>query len=101
MLYLTYNVMTNKLIIIFGKSREHTAYALRSPKISREHTRMPAYHCHYNTVCTTTRKKVDNKLEERRLNISRYKAVYLRINGNGNLGDNLERVITFKYLGAK
>ena len=44
-----YNVMTNKLIIIFGKSREHTAYALRSPKISREHTRMPAYHCHYNT----------------------------------------------------
>ena len=46
---MTYNVMTNKLIIIFGKSREHTAYALRSPKISREHTRMPAYHCHYNT----------------------------------------------------
>ena len=50
MLYLTYNVMTNKLIICFGKSREHTAYALRSPKISREHTRMPAYHCHYNTA---------------------------------------------------
>ena len=51
-------------------------------------------------LCTTTRKKVDNKLEERRLNISRYKAVYLRVNGNGNLGDNLERVLTFKYLGA-
>ena len=49
MLYLTYNVMINKIIIIVVKSREHTAYALGSPKISREHTRMPAYHCHYNT----------------------------------------------------
>ena len=53
MLYLTYNVMTNKIIIIFVKSREHTAYALGSPKISREHTRVPAYHCHYNTAGMT------------------------------------------------
>ena len=49
MLYLTFNDKQNKPIF-FSKSREHTAYALRSPKISREHTRMPAYHCHYNTV---------------------------------------------------
>ena len=53
MLYLTFNDKQNKHIF-FSKSREHTAYAvtLRSPKISREHTRMPAYHCHYNTDCS-------------------------------------------------
>ena len=46
--------MTNKInLFFFSKSREHTAYALRSPKISREHTRMPAYHCHYNTGVST------------------------------------------------
>ena len=31
---------------------DSASLALRSPKISREHTRMPAYHCHYNTGYT-------------------------------------------------
>ena len=48
-------------------------------------------------------------MEDRGLKINRKKTVYLRFNGDGNLdgksyinlqGDNLERVNTFKYLGA-
>ena len=69
-------------------------------------------------LCGTRREKVDNKLEEWRrdmvdrwLKISRKKTVYLRFNvhvdgnldGNSDIslqGQNLERVNTFKYLGA-
>ena len=48
-------------------------------------------------------------MEDRGLKINRKKTVYLRFNEDGNLdgnsdinlqGDNLERVNTFKYLGA-
>ena len=67
-------------------------------------------------LCGTRREVVENKLEEwrramedRGLKINRKKTVYLRFNVNGNLdgnsdinlqGQNLERVNTFKYLGA-
>ena len=40
--------LTNKIIIISSKIWEHTAYALRSSTISREHTRTPAVQCRYN-----------------------------------------------------
>ena len=49
MLYLNFNDKQNKKYC-FSKSREHKAYALRSPKINREHTRMPAYRFYYNTA---------------------------------------------------
>ena len=49
MLYLTYNDLQNNHNC--SKSREHTAYAMRSATISRDHTRMPANQCRYNTVC--------------------------------------------------
>ena len=60
-------------------------------------------------LCSTRREEVENKLEEWRramedrvLKISRKKTVYLRFNTNINLqGENLERVNTFKYLGAR
>ena len=48
-------------------------------------------------------------MEDRGLKTNRRKTVYLRFNGDGNLdgnsdinlqGENLERVNTFKYLGA-
>ena len=48
-------------------------------------------------------------MEDRGLKINRKKTVYLRFNGDGNLdgnsdinlqGENLERVSTFKYIGA-
>ena len=67
-------------------------------------------------LCGTRREEVENKLEEwrramkdRGLKINIKKTVYLRFNGDGNLdgnsdinlqGDNLERMNTFKYLGA-
>ena len=67
-------------------------------------------------LCGTRREEVENKLEEwrramkdRGLKINIKKTVYLRLNGDGNLGgnsdinlqgDNLERINTFKYLGA-
>ena len=67
-------------------------------------------------LCGTRRDVVEKKLEEwrramedRGLKINRKKTVYLRINVDGNLdgnsdiniqGQNLERVNTFKYLGA-
>ena len=67
-------------------------------------------------LCATRREVVENKLEERRkamedrgLKSNRRNTVYLRFNGYGNLdgnsdvklqGHNLERVNTFKYLGA-
>ena len=69
-------------------------------------------------VCSTGREEVENKLGEWRrakeyggLKINRKKTVYLKFNGGGNLdensyyyinlqGENLERVHTFKYLGA-
>ena len=67
-------------------------------------------------LCGTRREEVKKKLEEwrramedRGLKINRKKTVYLRFNGDGNLdgnsdinlqGENLERVNTFKYLGA-
>ena len=68
-------------------------------------------------LCGTTREVVEKKLEEwrramedRGLKINRKKTVYLRFNVDGNLdgnsdinlqGQNLERVNTFKYLGAE
>ena len=68
-------------------------------------------------LCGTRREVVENKLEEwrramedRGLKINRKITVYLRFNVDGNLdgnsdiniqGQNLERVNTFKYLGAK
>ena len=68
-------------------------------------------------VCCGTRSEVVEKkleewrraMEDRRLKINRKKTVYLRCNVDGNLdgnsdinlqGQNLERVNTFKYLGA-
>ena len=67
-------------------------------------------------LCGTRSEVVEKKLEERRramedrgLKINRTKTVYLRFNVDGNLdgnsdinlqGQNLERVNTFKYLGA-
>ena len=67
-------------------------------------------------LCGTRREVVEKKLEEwrramedRGLKINRKKTVYLRFNVDGNLdgnsdinlqGQNLERVYTFKYLGA-
>ena len=67
-------------------------------------------------LCGTRREVVEKKLEEwrramedRGLKINRKKTVYLRFNVDGNLdgnsdinlqGQNLERVNTFKYLGA-
>ena len=67
-------------------------------------------------LCVTRREEVEMKLEEwrramedRGLKINRRKTVYLRFNGDGNLdgnsdiniqGQDLERVNTFKYLGA-
>ena len=67
-------------------------------------------------LCGTRSEVVENKLEEcrktmedRALKIYRNKSVYLRFNVDGNLdgnsdidlqGQNLERVNTFKYLGA-
>ena len=67
-------------------------------------------------LCGTRREVVEKKLEEwrrpmedRGLRINRKKTVYLRFNVDGNMdgnsdinlqGQNLERVNTFKYLGA-
>ena len=67
-------------------------------------------------LCGTRSEVVEKKLEEwrramedRGLKINRKKTVYLRFNVDGNLdensdinlqGQNLERVNTFKYLGA-
>ena len=67
-------------------------------------------------LCGTRSEVVEKKLEEwrramedRELKINRKKTVYLRLNVDGNLdgnldinlqGQNLERVNTFKYLGA-
>ena len=48
-------------------------------------------------------------MEDRGMTINRKQIIYLRFNGDGNLdgnsninlqGENLERVNTFKYLGA-
>ena len=48
-------------------------------------------------------------MEDRGMKINRKQTIYLRFNGDGNLdgnsdinlqGENLERVNTFKYLGA-
>ena len=64
-------------------------------------------------LCGTSREEVENKLEEwsramedRGLNFSRTKTVYLRfnvdwnVNGNSDVRENLERLNTFKYLGC-
>ena len=67
-------------------------------------------------LCGTRREEVEKKLEEwrramedRGLNINRKKTVYLRFTGDGNLdgnsdinrqADNLDRLNTFKCLGA-
>ena len=67
-------------------------------------------------LCGTRKEEVEKKLEEwrramedRGLRISRKKSVYMRFTGYGNLdgnsdinrqADNLDRLNTFKYLGA-
>ena len=67
-------------------------------------------------LCGTRRVEVENKLdkqrrvmEDRGMKINRKQIIYLRFNGDANLdgnsdinlqGENLERVNTFKYLGA-
>ena len=70
------------------------------------------YNCYFKVLCGTRSEVVVKKLEEWRRAIEYRglkKTVYLRFNVHGNLngnsdinlqGQNLERVNTFKYLGA-
>ena len=107
-LYFSFNIVTPTILhIIMGQFMAHGIKGL-SPWCM--------LYADDIVLCGTRREVVEKKLEEwrramedRGLKINRKKTVYLRFNVDGNLdgnsdinirGKNLERVNTFKYLGA-
>ena len=59
--------MTNTIIIVFSESREYTAYAQRSPKISREHSVCPRITAATTLCRDTLQGVVDRSCSQRRI----------------------------------